>query len=76
MSYTLKIILLEKVKVSFFGQGCELTVCHQNVQCMSNKILLIDEVFNNDCYCDILFLTEHWQSPEKIKVLKLSNFTN
>lgn len=51
-----------------------LTIFHQNIQCLGNKILNINNVFN-EYSCDILLVTEHWQNESQINVNKLSDFT-
>lgn len=52
-----------------------ITFCHQNIQCLSNKVLVIDENFENNYQCDFLLLTEHWQREEKLNEIQLKNFS-
>lgn len=47
---------------------------HQNVQCISNKILQI-EVILVEYNVDVFLATEHWQSKEQISTLTVSNYT-
>lgn len=49
-------------------------IMHQNVQCLSNKILQIEVILAN-YNVDVFLATEHWQTREQISLLTISNYT-
>ena len=62
---------------SFFDSQCKfnLNIIHQNIQCLANKILNLDNVLVDEYNCDFLLLTEHWQNKDQLNAVKLCNFT-
>ena len=36
-----------------------ITICHQDIQCMTNKILDLDIAFTGKNNCDFLLISEH-----------------
>ena len=57
----------------FMRNDTIIIVLHQNIQCVSNKFLNLEIFSKQDC--DILLLTEHWQTIEQLNAIKLNNFT-
>lgn len=49
----------------------QISIIHQNIQCISNKVMLINENFK---HFDILLISEHWQKKDQISEIKLANF--
>lgn len=47
--------------------------CHQNVQCLSNKVLILD-VALEESKSDFLLLSEHWLNIDQLFQIRLSNF--
>ena len=62
--------------LSFFDRQYKsiLNIIHQNIQCLSNKILSLDNVLVDKYNCDFLLLTEHWQNRDQLNAMKLTNF--
>ena len=46
---------------------------HQNVQCISNKVLAL-EVILNESQPDIVMFTEHWQNCDQLSELNFKNY--
>ena len=51
-----------------------ITFCHQNIQCLSNKVLSLT-VSLQERSCDFLLLTEHWQKAEQLNQIILKNYS-
>lgn len=49
----------------------QITIIHQNIQCIANKIMLINDSFVN---YDILLISEHWQKCDQLAEIKLANY--
>jgi hypothetical protein len=50
-----------------------LNICYQNIQCLHNKILLLNELIDIRNF-DLLTFSEHWQNKDNLKFIKFSNF--
>lgn len=50
-----------------------MSLLHQNIQCISNKILPLEMSLKN-LDIDILLLTEHWKHTDELNCIHLSNY--
>ena len=48
--------------------------CHQNIQCLSNKVLPLTVSVQNN-FCDFLMITEHWQKSDQLKNIVINDYT-
>ena len=50
------------------------SIIHQNVQSLGNSIDSVNNMLENNSSCKLLCITEHWKSPEELKMLAIKNF--
>jgi len=63
------------IVMSFFvtNDDTNFTVLHQNMQCLNNKVLVLESALC-DCRCQLLLVTEHWLREMQLREYQITNF--
>lgn len=51
------------------------TISHQNVRSLNNKTKRLEALLLQDLKCDVLAISEHWLTLDKLKLTTISNYT-
>lgn len=51
-----------------------IVVCHQNIASLDNKTQKLEVLLKSDLKCNILALTEHWLTDDKLKCVELDGY--